>query len=176
MGGHGLMRYWPYTLQNLEPNFSWAWSKFSNMTKQSHQLALLQCIESIFPHKVVLEEQIIALQLRRGSLTVDIYVPEHNLAFEYQGQQHYDDVYKWNVSSIQTIRDSEKKQHCEEAGICLVAIPYWWKKGDADSIIATINHYKPELNFKVKEGVEPLIEVPQSLTNSKLMAPAQLVQ
>ena len=43
----------------------------------------------------------------------DVYIEEHKLAFEYQGEQHYKPVY-WTSTDFgtQRTRDEEKRQGC----------------------------------------------------------------
>ena len=67
-------------------------------------------------------------------MELDIWVPNLNLAIEYQGEQHYwsrEEMDGWKVSSdlleLQD-RDQEKREACENLGITLVEIPYTWNK------------------------------------------------
>lgn len=59
-------------------------------------------------------------------MELDIFIPEERLAFEYQGQHHYHDIYAfgrlWDIKQ----RDEEKKEACKRSGIKLIQIPYWW--------------------------------------------------
>ena len=52
-------------------------------------------------------------------MELDIWLPELNLAFEYQGEQHYSD-------DVISRRDREKRSACKEAGIRLIEVPYTW--------------------------------------------------
>jgi hypothetical protein len=73
-----------------------------------------------------------------------VYLPKERLAFEYQGEQHYYDIYALGNLWVQRERDKEKRKVCKENEITLIEIPYWWdfKK---PSLIATIHAYRPEL-------------------------------
>ena len=67
-----------------------------------------------------------------GGLQLDGYCSELSLAFEYQGEQHFDaDNYFHfgDPSSFQSQleRDARKRQLCDEAGVRLVLIPYFAK-------------------------------------------------
>jgi hypothetical protein len=77
-------------------------------------------------------------------IELDVYIPALQLSFEYQGEQHYSDVYalgnKWSQSS----RDREKELACKEKGITLIEIPYWWNK-EKSSLMATIHKERPDL-------------------------------
>ena len=50
-------------------------------------------------------------------------------------------------------RDKEKKKICEQNGITLIEIPYWWDK-QLSSLITTIHQQRKELifDFNIKEG------------------------
>lgn len=60
-------------------------------------------------------------------LELDIFVPQQNLAFEYQGQQHYHPIKAWGgkkaLLEVQK-RDSRKSHICQEKGISLVKVDY----------------------------------------------------
>jgi hypothetical protein len=43
-------------------------------------------------------------------MELDIYLPTEQLAFEYQGEQHYHDLYSTVYLWIQKENDSEKKR------------------------------------------------------------------
>lgn len=65
------------------------------------------------------------------SIEVDIWVPKCRLAIEYQGRQHYSKKAKQRIFEDREEirkRDTEKKKLCEEHGITLIQIPYWWDK------------------------------------------------
>ena len=82
---------------------------------------------------------------------MDVYLPNERLAFEYQGEQHYHDIYALGNLWIQKERDKEKRKICEEQGITLIEIPYWWdfKK---ESLIATIHSHRPDLISSIGVG------------------------
>ena len=45
-------------------------------------------------------------------MQLDAYVPALNLAFEYQGEQHYSEIYMFGKQANQAARDDEKKELC----------------------------------------------------------------
>jgi len=48
-------------------------------------------------------------------MDLDVYMEELKLAFEYQGQQHYEPVYGLNTDlETQRIKDREKREACKE--------------------------------------------------------------
>ena len=85
---------------------------------------------------------------------MDIFLPNEQLAFEYQGEQHYHDKYSMGSLWRQQIqRDKEKKELCKQNGITLIEIPYWWDK-QLSTLISTIYQQRKDLifNYNIKEG------------------------
>lgn len=62
-----------------------------------------------------------------NGMELDIFIPSINLAFEYQGQQHYHSVKAWggerSLKAVQA-RDKLKKSICEERETKLIAVDY----------------------------------------------------
>lgn len=66
-------------------------------------------------------------------LRFDFYLPDFNIAIEYDGAQHYmpiDFAGKGNNWARRTLEETKKKdgikdRFCNEHGICLIRIPYW---------------------------------------------------
>jgi len=62
-----------------------------------------------------------------GGLELDIFIPEENIAFEYQGQQHFFPVEHWGAEKALDalrIRDARKVEFCREHGVFLVAFDF----------------------------------------------------
>lgn len=60
-------------------------------------------------------------------LEIDIFIPELNLAFEYQGIQHYEPVSHWGglkQLEKQQKNDKRKKELCEKHGVDLIIVNY----------------------------------------------------
>ncbi|MCD0474038.1 hypothetical protein LPB87_06480 [Flavobacterium sp. EDS] len=61
------------------------------------------------------------------NLELDIYLPSKNIAFEYQGQQHFYPIKAWGGDkAFERLRkrDARKKQLCAQLGIILIEIDY----------------------------------------------------
>lgn len=84
------------------------------------------------------------------SSELDIFIPALNLAFEYQGQQHYRRGYFQGNSAfkMQQERDKQKQEMCMACDITLVVVPYWWE-GDAASLAATIEECRPDIRLRL---------------------------
>ena len=78
-------------------------------------------------------------------MELDIFLPEKNLAFEYQGEHHYRDIYAFGPQWMYHERDTEKKQICDQKGITLIEIPYWWDYSK-ESLISVIGRHRPDLS------------------------------
>jgi len=80
---------------------------------------------------------------------LDVYVPAHNLAIEYQGYQHYKSIEDANqLQGLQQQRDDMKRKQCEKAKVTLVTIPYWWD-GTIGSLAATLRTQRPDLPMNI---------------------------
>lgn len=55
---------------------------------------------------------------------MDFYLPELKLAFEYQGIQHYADVFAVGASQAQKEVDLSKSAVCASLGITLIEVPF----------------------------------------------------
>ena len=62
-------------------------------------------------------------------MELDIFIPSLQLAFEYQGAQHYaqnassSKMFENNVETQK--RDEIKREACKLEGITLIAVPFW---------------------------------------------------
>ena len=102
----------------------------------------------------------------KAPVQLDIFIPSLNLAFEYQGEQHYSTHYLYGSPSIQQQRDQEKEMKCKEAGITLIHIPYWWDK-QKSSLVATIRQYRSDLLKQELSGT-PIPTQPSSPSMSPM--------
>jgi hypothetical protein len=87
-------------------------------------------------------------------MELDLYLPHECLAFEYQGEHHYVDVYGLGKGWQRKQLDEEKKSICLKLGITLIDIPYWWDL-QLSSLVATIHKQRPDLIPSHEDG-EPI--------------------
>ena len=71
---------------------------------------------------------------------MDLFLPVDKLAFEYQGEQHFQDVYRIGYLWQKQRKDDEKRKICGRDGIKLIEIPYWWDR-TMSSLVATIHQH-----------------------------------
>jgi len=106
---------------------------------KKNQSLLFEYVKSIFPKSEIhydFKHHDLRYSESNYPMELDIWLPKENLAFEYQGEQHYIDVGEmkgWDLSSglheLQS-RDQEKREACQKAGIKLIEIPYTWDKSE----------------------------------------------
>ena len=100
-----------------------------SVQKRSSQRWLFLQIKKLYPHEEIVEDYFHSTISRISGANVqfDIFMIERNIAIEYHGQQHYEDIPS-AFSSAETYkyRDLEKQKICSEHGIQLIVIPYWW--------------------------------------------------
>lgn len=80
-------------------------------------------------------------------MELDVYLPELNLAFEYQDSHHY--TSKWYANHpIHTyqLRDNIKMWTVASRGLTLIPIPFWWDQ-QIDSLKATIQLIRPDIQM-----------------------------
>lgn len=80
--------------------------------------------------------------LNKSKYRFDFYLPQFNIAIEYQGEQHYRDnnFFKDNLNIVQQ-RDAVKRQYCLENNIELLEIPYWEYKNISQILASRFNDY-----------------------------------
>lgn len=85
---------------------------------------LASIVQMIFPNKTLLRN--IRPKILEG-LEIDIFLPDLNLGFEYQGQQHFHPVKAWGgtkaLHGVQE-RDRKKRALCKTNNITLIEVDY----------------------------------------------------
>ena len=61
-------------------------------------------------------------------MQLDVFIPSKNLAFEYQGKQHFEEVGIFSSAKSYQQRDEEKRTLCASNNIKLIEVPYWWNR------------------------------------------------
>ena len=122
------------------------WDKrlFTSKSKKITQRLVQIEIQNIYPSYLLLENYRHPYLLSSFSIPLefDIFIPALNFAFEYQGQQHYDDLpARFNSVESSQFRDSMKKYLSWKNSIRLILVPYWWDLS-ADSLISSIHSRK----------------------------------
>lgn len=96
---------------------------YKNISKGAQHL--FDIIKEIFPHQKIVREYNVA---DRGSLFLDFFLPALKLAFEYDGEFHFEYNEHFHGSRENFVkakrRDAEKDQRCEEEGITLIRVAY----------------------------------------------------
>ncbi len=87
---------------------------------------------------------IVVLIVVSPQMELDVYIEEYSLAFEYQGEHHYDDHFLYGVSTTQQQKDDAKRKACKAHNITLIEIPYWWD-GSTHSLLTTLSERRPDL-------------------------------
>jgi hypothetical protein len=142
-------------LRTFYPQHDWMeshWKSFTSTSKS--QILLYRCIRSMVPD-LEIHLNYYHPELRfSGSqklMQLDIYIPKYEICLEYQGIQHFERNGRYDGFYSQQNRDIEKKIACNNLGITIVYIPYWWDFKKA-SLIATIAETAPEFADILKKG------------------------
>ena len=134
------------------------WKKLDFITrkKKSSQRLLFSLIQKIFPSLLVIEDYIHPYFIKtNNNMELDIFIPALQLAFEYQGQHHYDDIPAifYPIDST-IIRDEVKDGLAKKYSIKIIYIPFWWDQSLSSlerailsaQQISTINNFNENIN------------------------------
>ena len=134
-GGYGLFTSSKYSQINLTFNngsntniipFSKLIERSPN--KRSSQRWLFLQIQKLFPDEELVEDYYHSELSRISGVTIqfDIFMINRNIAIEYHGKHHYEDIPSFGSLETYKHRDLEKEMLCEQHNIQLIVIPYWW--------------------------------------------------
>ena len=136
-GGRGLFNSKNYPTIKIKfetPNKNIEFLSFSKLIsrsahKRSSQRWLFLQIQKLFPGEEIVEDYFHSelSRISGANIQFDIFMTQRNIAIEYHGKQHYEDIPQ-AFSNVETYknRDLEKETLCEQHKIQLIVIPYWW--------------------------------------------------
>lgn len=127
-----------HLLKKVYPEHHW---DSSREVDDKTQALMLLIVREIFPGEQLYNNYKPAKMVyarTKQPMELDIFIPAHSIAFEYQGEQHYKYHHLYGAASIWQQKDHEKKSACHKAGITLVEVPFWWDHS-RESLIATIH-------------------------------------
>jgi len=155
------------------PEENWDLEQFSIQGKKSVQRLLSVMVSQLLPSATVFEDYQHPLlyweESSKNKMQFDIWVPQFNLAIEYQGEQHFHDLHKafgpGGISSLYSEKDNFKKQKASENRVKFLTIPYWWD-GTQQSLAATLCQHFPEI-FPPSSGSPIPATIPAFLSRNQ---------
>ena len=116
-------------LKQAYPTQTWG-RRFSMRNKKSEQRLIYSGLSAFYPTLWLIEDYKTQKMIYQDSdfpIEIDIFIPAYNIAIEYQGHQHYDDVPKaFSPNELYKRRDTEKISILSSKGIDIMSIPYWF--------------------------------------------------
>jgi len=123
-------------LLDIYPDYDWDIGKLIKIGK--NELQLLKIIKNLFPREKIkhnYKHETMRFTKTNRKMELDIFIPSLKLAFEYQGEQHFDTFWQgtFELGENQSLeanqnRDKEKRNACNNHGITLIEIDYKWDK------------------------------------------------
>ena len=161
IGGRGLLNTYNTKNEIIKKYFTITKNSNSNLLnyplkgnlKSSQRWLFLQ-IQKLFPDEEIIEDYFHSDISRESGFSVqfDVFLNGRNIAFEYHGKQHYEDIPAFFAPvEFYQLRDHEKKVICSKFGIHLIIIPYWWDNS-LDSLKHTIITVLPQLESKLQSN------------------------
>lgn len=140
-GGSGiLMKFYGGSplraLKAIYPDYNWT-DKNSLASELKGQNRLFAVLQNIYPmseiHMNYMHSEIVNPETGRG-LELDFFIPEQNVAFEYQGKQHLETIPFYGDSIELKKTDLFKKEACKRLGISLVEVHQSWNGTEANLV------------------------------------------
>eukprot|EP00026_Physarum_polycephalum_P001892 Phypoly_transcript_01895.p1 GENE.Phypoly_transcript_01895~~Phypoly_transcript_01895.p1 ORF type:complete len:897 (+),score=113.58 Phypoly_transcript_01895:334-3024(+) len=114
-----------------------------------NQKNLEEVLHVLFPKEKIVtnvrKEALIRSPETEKLLELDVWLPNLNVAFEFQDPYHYTTTWDSQIP-LQAVqkKDIIKQQLANAAGVTLVVVPFWWD-GLKESLRATLLFYRPDL-------------------------------
>jgi len=138
--GGGILAKYQSSLKNIlldvYPDYDWDIGKLIKIGK--NELQLLKIIKHLFPEENIKHKhkhETMRFSKTNKKMELDIFIPSLKLAFEYQGEQHFETFWQGTIKLTENQsleanqhRDKEKRNACNNHGITLIEIDYKWDK------------------------------------------------
>ena len=132
-------------LKLIYPNEIWDKKEFQTRSKLTRQRILFISLQQIYSQFLIIENYRPPLLTDEENflpLEYDLFIPALNMAFEYQGEQHYDDIISgFSMLEVYQSRDKRKDLISSQHSINLIIVPFWWDQS-IPSLLSTINLQK----------------------------------
>lgn len=150
LGGGGLIvRYGGLygLLSEFYPDTQWNIHRLTMRGKRASQRWLFLEVQRMFPGEEVIEDFLYSAERESGlAIEFDVFVPSRNLALEYQGYHHYNEIAAFGSLELYQERDKEKQALATQHGISLVAVPFSWDNTQS-SLRQIIHEQCPTISF-----------------------------
>ena len=127
-------------LKSVYPEINWKKSYFVFRTKKTRQRIMFSFVCNIYSTFFIMENYHHPQLLKTANTNYeyDVYIPALNLAFEYQGEQHFNDLPAvFPGIDLFQHRDRRKEYLSEDLCIKIIYIPYWWDES-ISSLLSTL--------------------------------------
>ena len=105
----------------------WKKSDFQITSKRTTQRLLFSFTQMIYPQLLIFEDYYHPHLNESFQCILDVFIPALQLALEYQGEQHYDDIPgAFGPIEVRQGRDVDKEKMAKDHSIKIIYIPYWW--------------------------------------------------
>ena len=118
-----------YYLKKIYPDEKWNKKVFLSRNKKTNQRILYVNTSQIFANDLIYENYYhpSLSDSFNSNLEFDIFIPSRDIALEYQGEQHYEEIPavfgQWEECKE---RDILKKSLSLQNNVKLIQIPFWW--------------------------------------------------
>eukprot|EP01114_Cavostelium_apophysatum_P021346 TRINITY_DN7423_c0_g1_i1.p1 TRINITY_DN7423_c0_g1~~TRINITY_DN7423_c0_g1_i1.p1 ORF type:complete len:1013 (-),score=259.24 TRINITY_DN7423_c0_g1_i1:4-3042(-) len=152
-GGNVLLQHKGGMLQLLQeqyPEHEWDETKFKSLAQDRGREQLMRSCRTIFPlgHEVFLdyEHPEFVFSETGKPMKFDVFVPSLNIAVDYRSQKYFLWTPLYGAYDSYHRLAEEKRKACQDAGITLIEIPFWWNKSRS-ALGLTILRSSPELQL-----------------------------